>query len=192
MGGFAAAGALVTDLVQALTTPPALQIGIWLLAGVFIWSGTVKVQQPALAALAMVDFGLARQARPGLGLALGVTELALALMLVVLPRPAAMVVSALLWFFALLIARSLRAGERFACFCFGDADAQLSGWTLARTTTLALLATAVVLGTPHLATRQEVGQTVLAAVSAGALLGVVTLVSYTPALLRWNRHMFGR
>lgn len=190
MHGFAAVGKLVTGLVEMLTRPPYSHIGLWLLVGVFIWSGTVKVRQPALAALAMVDFRVVRRSRSGYGLALGVAELTLALGLVVLPRQAMTVASLLLWLFVFLIFRSLHAGERFACFCFGDGGGHLSSWTLARTTALALLATLIAIGTSRPTALHRIDHTVLAMVSASALLGGITLISYTRSLLRWNRNLF--
>jgi hypothetical protein len=54
----------------------------------------------------------------------------------------------LLWFFVLLIAKSLFSGEDFSCFCLGDADTRLSRLTLVRTAALALLASALALAPP--------------------------------------------
>lgn len=186
-GGFVTAGELIAEALQALMAPPFSGVGLWLLAGVFVWSGAAKLRRPALAALALVDFGVARRARPGLGRALGGGELALALLLVALPWPTTALAAGLLWCFALLIARSLHAGERFACFCFGEADDRLSAWTLGRTVGLALLATLVALGASRSPVHPDAARMVLGAISGGALLGAAALGGYAPGLLRWSR-----
>lgn len=89
MGGFGMALSVGARGLDALLTPAVFGVAAWLLAGVFVWSGVTKVRRPALAAMALVDFGVARRVWPGLGLALGVAELALATTLAVVPRAGA-------------------------------------------------------------------------------------------------------
>jgi hypothetical protein len=187
MGGFAKALALAGDLLHTILEPPGSGIATWFLAGTFAISGIAKVRQPALTAMAMVDFGVARRVRPRWGQALGAAEVALAGALVLLPRLAILVAMVLLWFFVSLIARSLWDGRRFACFCFGDAEAPLSRWTLVRTTALALLATALALSTAHLGLPSSVQAAGLEVIAAVALLGGVALVNHIRSLLSWNR-----
>jgi hypothetical protein len=193
MNGFESALSLIAEVLRLVTAPAGYGIGVWVLATVFVWSGIAKLRQPALAAMAMMDFGVLRRVRPRLGGALGAAELLLALFLaastlhlVFLP-----VTAVLLWFFALLIARSLLAGEDFACFCFGDGDSRLSWLTFARTATLALLASVLAIAVPTTGTYANFSETyLLQAVSAVALVGVIVLGSQIPKLLRWNRHPY--
>ena len=63
MNGFASALSLLMSGFRAVTTSPGYGIGIWFLAAVFFWSGIVKLRQPTLAAMAMVDFGVAQRVR---------------------------------------------------------------------------------------------------------------------------------
>jgi hypothetical protein len=189
MNGFEAALSLIKDGLHAITGPSSYEIAVWFLAGVFTWSGIAKLRRPALAAMAMVDFGVVRRFHPSLGGLLGAAEVFLALMLALrlIPRFALLITVILFWFFVLLIARSLWSNERFACFCFGDADSELSGWTLARTTALALTASTLALTaipTRNYRDLDEVG--LLQGVTALSLLGTMALANYIPRLLRWN------
>lgn len=189
MSGFATLLSAAGTALGALATPAASAVAIWFLAGVFAWSGLAKLRKPALAAMALVDFRVARRVRPPLGAALGTAEvlLAAALALGLLPRLTLALTAGLLWLFALLIARSLWAGMRFACFCFGEADDQLSFWTLARTSALALVAsTAVITTPPTLAHTPWASASVLQALVGLALLSTIALVGTIPRLWRWN------
>jgi Methylamine utilisation protein MauE len=191
VNGFGSAVSLLAQVFDLVTGPAGYGIAIWVLAIVFVWSALAKLRRPALAAMAMNDFGILRRVRPGLGRALGAVELLLALSLitgtllvVVLP-----VTAALLWFFVLLIARSLWLGKDFSCFCFGDADSRLSRVTLVRTTVLALLASALVVVPLRYAGFDQVY--LLQAISAAALVGAIVLASRIPNLLRWNKNPYG-
>jgi hypothetical protein len=100
------------------------------------WSAVAKLRSPGRAAVSLVRFGLARRARRTAGRALGVLEGAVALALVAAPTslvPLA-VAAALFAAFCVLIARALRAGQRFDCGCLG------AGETLGRPTLLRALA----------------------------------------------------
>src|ERR687893_1488760 len=147
MNGFESAFSLFAELLRLLTAPAGYGIAVWILAIIFVWSGVAKLRRPALAAMAMMDFGVLRKVRPRLGSALGAAEVLLALFLVTgtLPVLFVPVTAGLLWFFVLLIARSLRSGQDFPCFCFGDADSRLSRLTLVRTAALAVLASVLAL-----------------------------------------------
>jgi hypothetical protein len=191
VNGFGSAIYLLAQVFDLVTGPAGYGIAIWVLAIIFVWSGLAKLRRPALAAMAINDFGILRRIRPGLGRALGAVELLLALSLitgtllvVVLPFTAG-----LLWFFVLLIARSLWLGKDFSCFCFGDADSRLSRVTLVRTTALALLASALVVVPLRYANFDQVY--LLQAISAAALVGTIVLSSRIPSLLRWNRDPYG-
>ncbi len=191
MNGFGSAIALLAEVFDLVTGPAGYGIAIWVLAIIFVWSGLAKLRRPALAAMAMNDFGILHRVRPGLGRALGAVELLLAvflitgtLLVVILP-----VTAGLLWFFVLLIARSLWLGKDFSCFCFGDADSRLSRLTLVRTTALALLASALVVVPRWYAGFDQIY--LLQAISAAALVGAIVLASRIPRLLRWNRVPYG-
>ncbi len=156
-------------------------VAVWTLGLLFVWSGSAKLRSPGRAAIAIVEFGVARTARRELGLLLGSGELVLGLALLFLPGLAVWATAGafLLWVFVVLIARSLAGGSRFDCFCLGEADAPISAVTLLRTTALAASATVVALT----AARYGVGHAVwddaglLQATSAVTLIGSVVLTS---------------
>ncbi len=190
MNGFESALALFAGFLDLLTKPAGYGIAVWVLTIIFAWSGVAKLRKPALAAMAITDFGILRRIRPRLGSALGGTEVLLALFLAtgILPMVFLPVTAGLLWLFVLLIARSLWLGEDFACFCFGDADSRLSRWTLVRTAALAMLAS--LLAVAPLPTGSYAGFVqayLLQAVAAAAIVGAVVLGGQIPRLLRWNR-----
>ena len=187
MNGFASALSLLADVLHLVTAPAVYGIAIWILAIIFVWSGLAKLRRPTLAAMAIRDFGVLHQIKPRLGGVLGAAELLLALSLItgMLPAVVLPVTAGLLWFFVLLIAKSLFSGEEFSCFCFGDADTRLSRLTLVRTAVLALLASVLALAPlPYAGLGQRY---LLQALSAAALVGAIVLGGKIPKLLRWNR-----
>lgn len=187
MNGFESALSLLSEFVYLLRAPAGYGVAIWILTILFVWSGLAKLRRPVLAAMAINDFGVTRKVRPRLGSALGGAELLLALSLVTgaLPIVFLPLTAALLWFFVLLIAKSLWSGEDFSCFCFGDADSRVSRLTLVRTVALALLASALAVAPlPYAGLDQTY---LLQAISAAAFVGAITLGAQIPKLLRWNR-----
>ena len=193
MNGFAYVLGFAADGLGALIGPTGHGIGVFGLAIVFAWSGIAKLRRPELAALAIVDLGVMRHSKPIFGYALGAAEAVLAGLLAagVLAQPILGATAALLWLFAALVARSLLAGERFACFCFGDGEATLSGATLARTLALAALATALALAPVPAPLGDTAAGRLAQAVAAGALVGTAVLASYVRRLLEWNRDPLG-
>ncbi len=191
MNGFALLLTLLQDSWFALLSPATAGILLWLLVLVFAWSGSAKLRQPTMAALAMVDFGVVRHAHPVLGAMLGAAELSLALALLagLAPLLVYTLAALLLWCFVVLITRSLASGKDFACFCFGTSDDRLSYLTLLRTVALALGATLLLYG-GAMASPPVIGldhNTLLQALIAAALLGSVVLLAIIPRLLTWNR-----
>lgn len=158
--------------------------GVWLLAGVFLWSGAVKLRRSRRAALAMVDFGVVRSPRRIHGFLLGGGELSLALLLIVADQAGLVVAAGLLWIFVVIVARSLAHGGRFSCYCFGDADQPLSWLTLARTGLLAMLATLLLAGVPAVTSFRVGGHSVLAAAVVGTALVLAGLLRAVPTVLR--------
>lgn len=176
MNGFAIVGDFVGQLRDLLSEPTVHGVGVWFLALTFAVSGIAKLRRPTLAAMAMVDFGVLRSVRTEFGLALGLGELLLALWLAshAAERASLFVASALLWLFVFLIARQLVAGKTFPCFCFGDSDSSLSSVTLARAQALALLASALAVFTPLMASAHFEG-TLMQLVSATSLVAIFAL-----------------
>jgi hypothetical protein len=191
MNGFQSALSLFVETINLLSAPAGYGIAIWILGIIFVWSGLAKLRRPTLAAMAMNDFGVLRRVRPRLGAALGATELLLALSLITgaLQIVFLPVTAGLLWFFVLLIARSLWSGKDFSCFCFGDAGSRLSRVTLVRTAALALLASALAVAPLRYATFDQTY--LLQAISAAAIVGAIALGSQVTKLLRWNRDPYG-
>ena len=185
MGGIEAIRDEAFDWYVALSVYPLGVIAKWVLGLVFLISGFVKLRDPARAALAMVDFGIARVVRPANGLILGGAEVLLGLLTISLASRVVLSMSALLlWVFVWLILRSVQRGEDFACYCFGDADSHLSMWTAVRTFLIAVLATILSLG------YRDAGvgavDTILAGVAALAIVAGLFLVARVPRLLTWN------
>lgn len=169
----------------ALSTYPVGLITKWALGLVFLISGYVKLRDPARAALAIVDFGVARRARAATGFGLGLAEVLLGLVTIAFASRLVLLVSALLlWMFLTLILRSLRRGEDFACYCFGDTDGHLSVWTAARTALIAILATNLLLG--YDASRVSSTDEFSAAAAAVAVVGGLFLAGRVPRLITWN------
>lgn len=116
------------------------------LAGILAYAGIGKLRQPWGPAMAMVNFGVVARPRRGAGQAVGLAEVAIALLLL-MPAPVALLGAAsavgLLGTFTALLARSLRRGERFPCSCLGQDDEDLSPATLVRTSALLGLALVV-------------------------------------------------
>lgn len=171
------------------------ECAIWFLAGVFLWSGVAKLRQPESAATSMVAFGIASRARPVLGAALGMSEvlLSIALGARLFPRLGLYFATSLLVFFSILISRSLWSGHRFACFCFGDADSQLSGWTAVRTIALASVALTAAVGPGIGSIRPLSGSLdLLPVMVAASVLGIAVLASRIPRLLKWSRDLTPR
>lgn len=197
MSGLDALWGLIADIADLANDPAFLAAALWLLAAVFAVSGFAKLRQPALAAFAIADFGVVRRPKPGQGMALGVVEVMLAVSLAgmsAVAGVAATVVAgaaaALLWIFAFLIARSLFAGDRFECFCFGPGDSSISTRTVVRTVALAILATVTSVGLAATSALDVSTLTGYAAVGVG-VLSVFALVGRVPDLLAWNDDPFG-
>ena len=190
MNGFESALSLFASALHLLSAPTGYGVGVWILGIIYVWSGVAKLRRPTLAAMAMMDFGVLRRVRPRLGGALGAAEVLLALFLITgtLPVLFVPVTAGLLWVFVLLIARSLRSGQDFPCFCFGDADSRLSRLTLVRTAALAVLASVLAVAAPSVGAYAGFSETyLLQAVSAAALVGATLLGSQISKLLRWNK-----
>jgi hypothetical protein len=190
MGGFRAFVDLAGEAVAVVANASVYGIALSFLACLFLVSGASKLRRPRLAAVAMVNFGVANRARPGYGRALALGEITLASLLAIRvePRVTLFAAGVLLWSFSALIARALLSGERFPCHCFGESDSALNVVTLARTATVALVATAF-------AAVGEEGAVASAASEAGALeaagaisvLGTIALASRLRQLVVWNR-----
>lgn len=193
MGGFRALVELAGEAVAVVTNASAYAIALSLLAALFFVSGASKLRRPRLAAVAMVNFGVARRARPAYGRALGLGEIGLASLLAtrVESRTTLVAAAALLWFFSVLIARALLSGERFPCQCFGESESALTGATLARTATLALVATVFAAAGDHGGVSSAASKAgALESAAAVAILGMVALVGRVRQLVVWNRPPF--
>lgn len=174
------------SVFSIINAPEGVAVGRWAFAVMFLISGSIKLRQPLLAAFAIADFGLTRHARRAYGLALGLVEAGLGIWLasglgVAFGMWAAAI---LLAGFTGLIARALRAGGGFPCFCFGESDSLVSTKTLWRTAALTLVAFALVPGSTGLgATRAASPYEIVVGIS---LVGILLLASRIPTLFRWD------
>jgi hypothetical protein len=192
MNGFEYLLVLLRDVYRLITGAIGYGLVTWFLAFVFAWSGLVKLRQPVLAAMAIVDFKVVHRVRPIFGYLLGAVETLLALGLAskLLPRLTLFFTFLLLCLFTLLIARSLWKAENFTCFCFGNDEAKLSQWTLARTGLLAFLAgiTGSAPIPPDL--NQGFQINIFQAVIAISLLGIIVLLGQLSRLIAWGKESF--
>lgn len=185
MSGVEALGVITGELAGALWSPTYHGVGTALLAVIFALSGMVKMIRPRAAAWALVDFDVIRRPRIAIGYALGGAELGLAAWLFSSgERELALLAAAtVLLFFTYFLARQLARGKRSACFCFGDSDAPLSRYTLARTAGLAMLASVLLLTVPFVAESDyRIG--VPQAVTATGAVGTVLLLGQLARLVR--------
>lgn len=162
------------------------------LAITFLVAGALKLKEPKSAALALSDFGLVEMPSKTLGYLAGAVELAVAILLFLEPLRTVGAVSAatLLWGFTILIARAVRAGKHFACFCFGDDSGSVSWQTVLRTSALAGLATA--LSAVLIRDSPESGSAlreIEALISGTALVAIAFIGARVPLLRRLN-HQF--
>lgn len=163
-------------------------VAAWLLAGVFAWAGAAKARRPLDTAAALRRLGLPA-ARP-LAVAVPGVELGLALVLVVRPAAGGVAALVLLAAFSAVIGRAVRLQLDVGCGCFGSArNGPVSGVELLRNGLLAVLALAALAApapvTPDLpalvtaTSAAVVGLVVLALVevrrAGGALLATILL-----------------
>lgn len=190
MGGFRAFVDLAGEAVAVVANASAYGIALSFLAALFLVSGGSKLRRPRLAAVAMVNFGVANRARPGYGRALALAEITLASLLAIRVEPRVTLIAAgvLLWSFSALIARALLSGERFPCHCFGESDSALNVVTLARTATVAIVPTAFAAVGEHGAVASAASEAgALEAAAAISMLGTIALASRLRQLVVWNR-----
>jgi uncharacterized membrane protein YphA (DoxX/SURF4 family) len=189
MGGFEA----LVDLVSAggsFLGPSLAGSSIWLLAFVFCFAGIAKVRRPRLAARTLVEFRLVRHPYALLAGLVGAFESLIAIGLVTpaSTRLAVLVAAPVLWVFTVLLAASVRRGDRFPCFCFGDAETPLSARSAWRTALLAVLASTlavsiVVAHRPQATVLDEATRAML----AGGVLAMYALLSNIPRLAGLHR-----
>lgn len=187
-----AVGALAVNgsVLGRVEVDELLGVGSLILGLIFLWSGIAKARRPALAALAMHEFGLTPGLNTRVAAAAGAGEIVLGVALgtTVVPVVSLGVSSAVLWSFTFLIVRSLRRGDRFACFCFGDAEAAISSLTLLRTLGLALLATLLfAVAVAGAEPPADMNIVMLEFVVATALVGTTVLVAQTVRAARRAR-----
>jgi hypothetical protein len=189
-GGFEYVLNSLSLAIESLQRPPTSTVATWLLGWVFLWSGMVKVRRPMRAAVAIVDFGVSGHLHSWAGVVLGFLELAIAglLFLVSGARAPVALAAIFLGLFTFLIARAVRSGASFACFCFGDSQSKVSIITLLRTAALAGVAFILSLSTNLGLTGspQDLG---LQFILSGAVLAVAVLAGRVGTLLRWNREV---
>jgi uncharacterized membrane protein YphA (DoxX/SURF4 family) len=184
--------ALFRDAAAAADSPAVLGVGSWLLAIVFVWSGTAKAVRPGSAAEAIRNFGFVSRARPAYGMALGATEIALGLLLAsaVAPLAAAVAAGVLLTLFALVLARSVARGDHVPCFCFGGDREPVSLRTVGRTATLAALAWFVAALADRLGAPLGGRSVLLEAAAAAAVVGLSVLADATARTLSYGSRTY--
>jgi hypothetical protein len=174
----------------ALVEPNPIAVGIvgWMIALVLGGAGVAKLRSRERFAATLVDFGVVGRPRVSAAIAVGLTELLLAVGLLVpsSAAAAAVAVQGMVTAILELIARSLRRGLRFACGCFGAWEEEISARTLLRTGLLAALA-AVFVGwasagrqPAHPGLSFELGM----ACAAASLLGFAIVGAQLPGLMK--------
>ena len=124
-----------------------LDLGLrWLLGGLFVMASVHKIMDPAAFAKIVYGYGLFPAATINLiAIIVPFIELTagLALMIGVYPRAAALILSAMLLVFILIIGINTLRGHVFDCGCFATSEAALwenhPGWMLGRDAVLLLI-----------------------------------------------------
>lgn len=133
MGGFR----YIADALSAQPVSLAARLAV---AALFAAAGLYKLRHPLIAAMSATRFRVAGRPRRVVGLVIGGAETTAAVLLLVPVSAVSAVgcVSAmtLAVAFALVIARALHAGERFACHCLPGSDDDISAATLWRAVAL--------------------------------------------------------
>lgn len=183
---FDAIGALVR-LLNNEPLPLAIRLALASVLGV---AGLYKIRHPYMAAMSAVNFRIVPRPSKSVGWAIGLAEMASALLLVVPTREIALVgclaAGALAFGYVVVITRALRAGEDFACNCLPGGDGKLSRVTLIRA--VAMLAGAI-LGAMGTATTfgENSGHSYLSA--TGLAVGLVGVpMAIFVAGLSWRKY----
>ena len=158
------------------------------LAVVFATAAVAKLVDPARTQESLAGFGVAERFRAPAALVLPLTELALAVLLVLEPTAVGAAIAAivLLLAFSAAIARAIRRDERPDCNCFGQLGSRPVGWaSLARNAVLAAVAVAIAAAGPG----ESVGQA-LSGVDAPAAVGVTALVLLLAAQAAFSYQLF--
>lgn len=176
MGGFGALIAVAVDFAAAIRSHIVLEIGYAFLGLMFAVAATGKLRAPRLAALAIVDFGLARRPLPIFGFILGLCEALLAVGLITRWSPllVSALASALLFCFTLLLASAWIRKREFPCRCLiGQASIAAS---LVRT--FALLSLALLLySSAELVSSDLISGSLSLVVAAGSVSTVLVMRS---------------
>lgn len=197
MNGFQSIGDAIAAALSAVVSDDGTRAVLWLLAFVFLWSGTAKLRNPERAAWALVDFGVAHRVQAARGIAFATVEVATGAALIVgavlggaIAVAAAGAAALLFAAFVILIARSLSRGEQFECFCFGEGSGALSARTLVRAGALAALAVTTVAQAGGLTVAPAADIALLPGVIAASALSIGVLLFSIPNLLTWNANPF--
>lgn len=159
-----------------------------ILGSVLLLSGGIKLRNPLPAAIALVNFGVARRVRPAWAYILGGLEVTVGLSLILRiawPVPALAALTMFAGFFT-AIASALLMKRQLECACFGEANAPLGLPTLARAVLLvglSVMATAASL--QPLSSQDALSETV----TGVALLAILVLLSAAWRLRRLNQEL---
>lgn len=163
----------------------------WLLAGLLIWTGAVKLHRRSDTASSFADLGLpfAR----ALAWIIPIAELATALLLVVATRAGGVAALLLLVAFTAFLARRLRGGATVSCGCFGSAHAApLTSAALVRNGLLATAALLVAAGSGGVSPAGSPPLEAIVAVGTAGALGLL-LVGLWDLRARigqlWDNHL---
>lgn len=160
----------MNDLLTDLGTLAAV-----VLAATLTWAAIGKARSPRSSERAVIAFGVPRRLAPVVAMALPPTELAVAVMLIAVPRIGALVAVALLGAFSVAVLRVIRtaSGDPVLCACFGAATAPVSPATLARN--LVLVAAAAVTAVATNPVRQVPAFTSVVTMTSLAVIAAVAV-----------------
>lgn len=106
----------------------------WLVAGVFLWAGSVKLMDPAAFAVVIDAFGILPEGLSGVvAVLLPVVEIAAALALIVEVRWSLETLSALMLLFMAILGYGIFLGLDIDCGCFGPDEPESRAFSGLRT-----------------------------------------------------------
>lgn len=121
---------MATNVEMKMRKKWIYHIGRFLLAGLFIWSGTIKLLDPAVFGVVIEAFGIVPELLlPALSYIIPLLEVAFGLALIVDLKGALTGITLMVIFFMLILGYGIHLGLDIDCGCFGPSDPELKAFS---------------------------------------------------------------